>query len=123
MSAATDDAEEQTNRLLSASVSDLELVYSGGNQVVGLRFPAVAIASGGRHQRAYIQFVSDGIQSEPTNLLLQGQAADNPGPFVAQLPRHLRLAAHRLLGGLGTAALDCASVRPAATSAPPTLHA
>jgi hypothetical protein len=83
--AAADDAEEQTNGLLSASVSDLELVFSGGNQVVGLRFPAVAIPSGVAITHAYIQFVSDGIQSEPTNLLLQGQADDNPGPFVAQL--------------------------------------
>jgi hypothetical protein len=82
---AGDDAEEQANGLPSASVSDIELVYSGSNQIVGLRFPGVAIPPGATITRAYIQFVSDGIQSEPTTLLLQGQSADNPGPFVAQL--------------------------------------
>lgn len=85
VTAAADDAEEQANGLLSSGVSDLELVFNGGNQVVGLRFPNVAVPPGSAISRASIQFVANALQSEPTSLLVQGEAADNPGPFLPLL--------------------------------------
>ena len=82
--AAADDAEEQASGAMSASVSDIELV-GGSSQIAGLRFPAVAVPPGAGIARAYIQFVADGIQSEPTTLLVQGQAADAPALFIGRL--------------------------------------
>ena len=83
--ARADDAEEEVSGALSSNVSDLELVYRGGNQVVGLRFPGVTVAPGSVVSRAYVQFVADGVQSEPTTLLVQGQAADDPDTFAVRM--------------------------------------
>jgi hypothetical protein len=78
----TDDAEEAANGGVNRSNSDLELVYSGSNQVVGMRFTALAIPQGATIQSAALQFRADETQSEATSLLIQGQAAGNTVTFT-----------------------------------------
>ena len=63
--------------------SDLELVYDGSNQTVGLRFGALPIPNGATVTRAYVQFATDEAQMEATTLLLRGQAADNAVTFAS----------------------------------------
>ena len=82
IAAASDDAEEDAAGNISGNTSDIELVYSGTNQTVGLRFTNVTVPAGAAISGAYIQFEADEIQSEVTNLTLRGQAADNAGTFT-----------------------------------------
>jgi hypothetical protein len=67
--------------LFSASSTDLELVYDGSNQKVGIRFPNLAVPAGAMITRAYVQFEADETQSEATTVSIQGQAADNALTF------------------------------------------
>ena len=80
--AGGDDAEESDSGTFVRNASDLDLVYDSGNQTIGLRFTDIAVPPGATIIRAHIQFEADATQSEPTNLLLQGQAADNPATFT-----------------------------------------
>src|SRR6476646_6584896 len=79
--AGSDDAEESASGGMSLTSSDLELVYDGSNQRVGMRFTSVAVPRGATITRAYLQFEADEAQSELTNLAIQGQAADNAAVF------------------------------------------
>ncbi|HEY3003520.1 MAG TPA: right-handed parallel beta-helix repeat-containing protein [Kribbellaceae bacterium] len=81
IAASSDDAEESATGSYYGTSSDLELVYDGNNQVVGLRFPGLAIPAGATITNAYIQFEADETQSEATTLTIQGQAADNAVTF------------------------------------------
>lgn len=94
IAAADDDQEEwiaganQTKTVgdLDAGSSDLELgTESSGNdpQIVGLRFPAINIPKGALITNAYIQFTVDatGKNTDPCQLVIKGQAADNPVTF------------------------------------------
>ncbi len=81
--ASADDAEESATGGMYLNSSDLELVYDGSNQRVGMRFTNVSIPAGATVARAYVQFEAKEAQSEVTNLLVQGQAADNPGTFTS----------------------------------------
>jgi K319-like protein len=77
------DAEEKTSGAVSVTSNDLELVTDGSNvQKVGLRFAGISIPKGATIQAAYIQFQAKETQSEPTNLLIRGQAADNAADFT-----------------------------------------
>jgi PKD repeat protein len=80
--ASADDAEERATGGMYLTSSDLELVYDGGNQKVGMRFTNVTIPAGATITRAYVQFEAKETQSEVTNLLIQGQAADDAGTFT-----------------------------------------
>jgi parallel beta helix pectate lyase-like protein/K319-like protein len=78
----SDDAEESASGSLSLASTDIELVFDiSSNQTVGLRFTNVAIPPGASISRAYVQFEADEVQSEPTDLAIHAQAADNPGTF------------------------------------------
>src|SRR5690606_168720 len=71
ITSGVDDAEEYVNGTVSLNDTDLELVNDGssrGNQVVGLRFPAVSVPAGARILDAYIQFEVDEIGSGATTL-------------------------------------------------------
>jgi hypothetical protein len=46
--------------------SDLELVYDGGDQTVGMRFTGVAIPQGTSISDAHVQFQVDETPSGPT---------------------------------------------------------
>jgi hypothetical protein len=78
----TDDAEESASGSVNRTNSDLELVFSGSNQTVGLRFTALAIPQGATITSAAIQFRADEVQSEATSLLIQGQAAGTTATFT-----------------------------------------
>ena len=54
-----------------------------GNQTVGIRFNAVSIPQGATVLNAWLQFQADETSSEATTLMIQGQAADNPGTFTS----------------------------------------
>jgi hypothetical protein len=79
-----DDAEERITsggsvRLKSA---DLYLTEEGGSvQVVGLRFRDLDVPRDARIVGARVQFASDETSSQPTSLIVEGEAADDAAPF------------------------------------------
>lgn len=79
----SDDAEEKASGTMVLTSSDLELVYDGSNQKVGLRFTRVAIPPGATINNAYIQFQVDEAMSVATSLVIQGEDVDNAATFVA----------------------------------------
>jgi len=84
VAAGADDAEERldTGQVFLGS-SDLELVRDATNQLVALRFTGVTILPGTVIERAWLELKTDEATSEPTTLLLHGQAADNAPAFVS----------------------------------------
>jgi hypothetical protein len=83
VAASSDDAEQSAGSSVSLTSTDLELVYDGSNQTVGMRFNGVAIPQGAAIVNAYIQFKVDEINTEATSLTIQGQATDNAATFVS----------------------------------------
>ena len=79
--ASADDAEESASGGIDLSSTDLELVYDGSNQTVGMRFNEVPIPQGARIVYAHIQFQVDETNSEATSLTITGQASDNAPVF------------------------------------------
>ncbi|MEO1261951.1 MAG: HYR domain-containing protein [Bacteroidota bacterium] len=77
----SDDAEEKASGDVGTSSSDLELVYDGSNQLVGMRFENMNIPRGATITGAYIEFEADETNSSTTNLTFKGQAADDPATF------------------------------------------
>ncbi len=77
----TDDAEESATGSVATNSSDLELVFDGSNQTVGIRWPAIPIDPGANISAAWVQFTADESQSEVTNLTIRGQAAANAAAF------------------------------------------
>jgi len=62
--------------------SDLELGSDGGtNQIVGMRFTNISVPRGASILNAYIEFEVDETGSDPTSVLIQGQASDNALAF------------------------------------------
>jgi len=82
VSASADDAEEQSSGTVSLTSSDLELVYDGNTQTVGMRFTGVNIPRGATIANAYVQFQVDETNSEPTALTIKGQAIDTAPTFT-----------------------------------------
>ncbi|HKQ58962.1 MAG TPA: right-handed parallel beta-helix repeat-containing protein [Candidatus Eisenbacteria bacterium] len=82
IAAAGDDTEEEAGGNASANVTDLELVYNGGLQKVGVRFADVSVPAGSTVTRAWLQFEADETQNEPTALVLQGEAIDHAPTFL-----------------------------------------
>jgi PKD repeat protein len=81
VAASSDDAEERADRSMYRTSSDLEMVYDGGDQTVGIRFTGVAIPQGAWITNAYVQFQVDETPSASTSLTVQGEAADNAVTF------------------------------------------
>jgi hypothetical protein len=81
VTASPDDAEQSSGGTVYLTSSDLELVYDGNNQTVGMRWTGLGIYAGATITSAYIQFSADESQSEVTNLVFRAQAADNPPTF------------------------------------------
>jgi hypothetical protein len=77
-----DDAEENSAGGISISSSDLELTFDGSQQTVGMRFSNFNVPQGATITRAYVQFMTDEVNTETTNLTIQGQAADNAAIFT-----------------------------------------
>jgi uncharacterized protein YjiK len=82
VAASTDDAEEKATGGMRLASSDLELVFDGGDQTVGMRFNAVTVPRGATITNATIQFQVDEVHSEATSLLIQGEAADDAATFA-----------------------------------------
>ncbi|KRT70627.1 MAG: fibronectin type III domain-containing protein, partial [candidate division NC10 bacterium CSP1-5] len=72
VAASTDDAEEKPSGSMSLTSSDIELVFDGSDQTVGMRFNAVTIPPGAAITNAYIQFQVDEANSEATSLVIEG---------------------------------------------------
>ena len=81
VSADSDDAEERVDGSVSLGSSDLELVYDGGDQIVGMRFSGVTIPQGAIISGAYVQFQTDETHSDPTTLTIQGEGVDDALTF------------------------------------------
>jgi hypothetical protein len=82
VASSSDDAEEKPTGSVSLSSSDLELVYDGAVQTIGIRFTGIDVPQGASISAAWIQFEADEAQSEVTSLTIQGQAADNAPTFT-----------------------------------------
>ena len=83
VSASSDDAEEPPGGGVNLTSSDLELVNTGGNQTVGMRFNGVAIPQGATISRAYLQFQVDEATTEPTALTIHGEKSLNAVTFTS----------------------------------------
>jgi hypothetical protein len=81
ISTGPDDAEEYDTGVMYLNSSDLELVYSGGNQTVGKRFNNIDIPPGMQIINAYLQFKVDETTSVDTNLKIEGQSSTNAPVF------------------------------------------
>jgi phosphatidylinositol-3-phosphatase len=89
ISASSDDAEEAALTACSVSAgtmslasSDLEFVNDCYDQVIGMRFPGVAVPNAATITHAYIEFtVKETTWTDPTGLTLRALAADNPSTF------------------------------------------
>ena len=84
MAASSDDAEERLSGTVSLTSSDLELVIDGskGSQAVGMRFEDLALPIGAVVTTAWVQFTADETGDTPTEVLIQGQLADNATTFT-----------------------------------------
>ena len=85
VAASADDGEESEAGQMNLTSSDLELVFSGGNQTVGMRFSNVEIPRGASITNATIQFQVDEPTTVPTSLSIQGEAADDAVAFTTQV--------------------------------------
>lgn len=80
--AGRDDAEESTSGGVNLTSSDLELVFDGSNQTVGMRFAALAVPRNALVTSAYVQFTVDETSSDVASLTLEGEASDNAAAFT-----------------------------------------
>ncbi len=67
---------------MTTNSSDIELVFDGTNQIVGLRFTGVTIPKSATITSAWIQFTRDENGATATALTLAGQAVDNAPAFT-----------------------------------------
>jgi hypothetical protein len=84
IAASADDAEEEdagAHDVMLTSV-DLELVLDAREQIVGLRYPELAIPRGARILDAWLQFQADGSTSSATSLSIEAQAVDDAPTFT-----------------------------------------
>ena len=78
VAAGSDDAEESASGSMSLTSSDLELVYDGSDQTVGIRFSGVDIPQGANIVNAYVQFQVDETSSGRLSLTIEGEALMMP---------------------------------------------
>ncbi len=77
-----DDVEESATGLMYLDSTDLELVYDGENQVIGLRFNGVNLPRNAVIVNAYVQFKVDETPSTATTLTIRGEASPNAAAFT-----------------------------------------
>ena len=68
----SDDAEESASGQVNHNSGDLELVYDGGNQTVGILFAGTGIPRGVTITNAYVQFQVDETSTGATSLTIEG---------------------------------------------------
>jgi hypothetical protein len=82
INSSMNDVEERSNGSVYTNSSDIELVYDGSNQTVGLRFVGLNIPQGANITSANIQFTCDETNSGTTNLLIRGHDTNNSSAFT-----------------------------------------
>ena len=75
--ASDDDAEEREGTRARRRSDDLELIFDGGSQVVGVRFANMAIPRGAEIVGAYVQFQTDEPTDITTRLTVRGEDTDD----------------------------------------------
>ncbi|MEE9426173.1 MAG: hypothetical protein V3V18_14525 [Methylococcales bacterium] len=81
ISSSNDDVEEKASGKVIIGSGDLDLVRSGGNQTIGMRFTSVSIPKGAIITNASIQFTAESVGSKKTNLVIKGKAEDDASVF------------------------------------------
>jgi hypothetical protein len=82
---SSDDAEEASGGSVTLSANILDMVNSGGNTHIGMRFRNVSIPQGASITDAYIEFTTAASGSTVTALKIYGQDYDNPPTFASSL--------------------------------------
>jgi hypothetical protein len=82
VSASADDAEQRADSSMYLNSSDLELVFDVSDQIIGMRFTSVGVPAGAIIVDAYVQFTVDEINTGPTQLTIEAEAADNASGYV-----------------------------------------
>lgn len=83
ITADSDDAEESSSGAVTILSSDLELVTDGSDvQVVGVRFPGVAVPPGAFIEQAWVQFQTDEVSTGTASLTVQGETTPQPPTFT-----------------------------------------
>ena len=82
--ASSDDAEEREGGNVSLGSSDLELVFDGDDQTVGVRFTGIGVPQGATIVDAYVQFQADETDSGQTDLTITGEDVNNAATFGSQ---------------------------------------
>lgn len=76
-----DDAEESIFGTTTTSSSDLDIVFEGGNQDIGLRFTDINIPPNATIESAYIQFYTIDVNGGSANFNIKIQDDLNPETF------------------------------------------
>lgn len=84
-----DDAEEKASGFVVIRSIDTDLVRSGSNQVVGLRFEGLNIPNGATIVNASIQFTASNSRFEATSLILKGENTDNAAAFTNSIRNNI----------------------------------
>lgn len=84
ISTGSDDVEERQDGTLDMSSSDLEMVFDGFDQVIGLRFNNINVPQSANILNAYIQFTVDEVTSNETNLIIHGENIGDAQTFNSQ---------------------------------------
>ncbi|UTA48310.1 metallophosphoesterase [Simiduia sp. 21SJ11W-1] len=82
ISNGNDDAEQRADGSMYFNSTDIELVYDGGNQTVGLRFQDIAVPKGATITNAHIQFTTDETNSNSTSLTIRAEATNSAAAFA-----------------------------------------
>jgi len=90
VASGNDDVEENSSGNITINSGDLELIYDGSTQIVGMRFKGVKIPKGATITNAYIQFKSDEISNQKVNLIFSGEASAN-APAFANTARNISM--------------------------------
>jgi hypothetical protein len=78
-----DDIEEHsTNGRISSGSSDLEMTLERDKQLIAIRFPGIQIPQGATISNAYIQFQTDEVSTETTNLNITVEDSANAPAFT-----------------------------------------
>ena len=80
---SSDDAEEREDGSLSLTSSDLEMVYDGEDQKIGIRFNNLNIPQCSQISNAFIQFTDEETTNiNPCELQIFAEDNDNPSTFL-----------------------------------------
>ena len=82
VSSSADDAEEDASGSVDVDSSDLELVFDGSDQAVGMRFNGLDVPQGVTILNAFIQLAVDEANSLATSLTIQGEDTGDAATFI-----------------------------------------